>query len=143
MVPQLAKPHLSDTFRCDTGSVCLGKFTKTKTSLMQTPSKIHLKCTQLTVYTAIFSQPPFRPGAKSNVTHKKHPQIYKNTNQVAIISIFTIKIHLSLFCPVVVVSWPHHQPAKGEKMMKEFVVTAVFTVFFTLIAVSLPSLAQL
>jgi len=27
--------------------------------------------------------------------------------------------------------------------MKEFVVTAVFTVFFTLVAVSMPSLAQL
>ncbi|MVG14184.1 hypothetical protein EF849_06665 [Aeromonas jandaei] len=31
----------------------------------------------------------------------------------------------------------------GEKKMKEFVVTAVFTVFFTLVAVSLPSLSQL
>lgn len=30
----------------------------------------------------------------------------------------------------------------GEKKMKEFVVTAVFTVFFTLVAVSLPSLSQ-
>ncbi len=31
----------------------------------------------------------------------------------------------------------------GRKKMKEFVVTAVFTVFFTLVAVSLPSLSQL
>lgn len=30
----------------------------------------------------------------------------------------------------------------GERKMKEFVVTAIFTVFFTLIAVSLPSLSQ-
>jgi len=29
-----------------------------------------------------------------------------------------------------------------ERKMKEFVVTAVFTVFFTLVAVSLPSLSQ-
>ncbi|AZU48157.1 hypothetical protein C3B79_2386 [Aeromonas hydrophila] len=41
------------------------------------------------------------------------------------------------------VSWFHQQSAKGDKNMKEFVVTAVFTVFFTLVAVSLPSLSQL
>jgi hypothetical protein len=48
-----------------------------------------------------------------------------------------------LFYRSVVVSWFHHEPTKGDKIMKEFVVTAVFTVFFTLVAVSMPSLAQL
>ncbi|ARW82275.1 hypothetical protein O23A_p1532 [Aeromonas salmonicida] len=33
--------------------------------------------------------------------------------------------------------------SQGRQNMKEFVVTAVFTVFFTLVAVSLPSLSQL
>ena len=52
-------------------------------------------------------------------------------------------MHFPLFYRVIVVSWTHQQSTKGDKIMKEFVVTAVFTVFFTLVAVSLPSLAQL
>lgn len=53
------------------------------------------------------------------------------------------KCNLLLFYRTIVVSWFHQQSAKGDKNMKEFVVTAVFTVFFTLVAVSLPSLSQL
>lgn len=53
------------------------------------------------------------------------------------------RCNLLLFYRTVVVSWFHQQSAKGDKNMKEFVVTAVFTVFFTLVAVSLPSLSQL
>lgn len=57
--------------------------------------------------------------------------------------IHTYKCNLLLFYRTIVVSWFHQQSAKGDKNMKEFVVTAVFTVFFTLVAVSLPSLSQL
>ncbi len=57
--------------------------------------------------------------------------------------IYANKCNLILFYRTIVVSWFHQQSAKGDKNMKEFVVTAVFTVFFTLVAVSLPSLSQL